>query len=170
MKSIKKIVAVIIILELSFLWLLYFLDKDISKYAIYIFNNYGLHEIVSIIPWFSILITGIWMIFTLIKLIREKDRKKYCIYFVSLIILFGIQTSYIQSKSDVIVTSEIAEVISVNDTSDCVVINCKGEEIELNCPELVGHLLEEGKEYFFTYECKESNTIQGDLYTVTLLK
>lgn len=167
-KNLSK--KIIILLIGCILWICHLFDDKLSRYGMYICNNYRLHEIVSIIPQLCVVITAIWFIYNISIILRKKEMKDYIFFSFILLILLATQICYLRSTSKSMVTTEIADIVSINSNGDTVFVNKSNKEMTLQCPEVVKNLLEEDKKYLITYEWRKSNPNKGKLNSAILTK
>lgn len=160
----KNKILFIIITGIIF-WILYLGDSEMSRYGIYTIFSYNTHELLSVVPFLSIFITAIWLIFFTIKIIRKRDIKSYNLMFVLLIVLLIFQAMYMSDKGQTITTSFVSNIDKIN--GNTIVIDTDEHDLKLYCPQIVlGLLKTDGTEYLITYEWNKQNPENGELAIV----
>ena len=159
--------GVLIIIIGIILWMAYLYDSDMSRYGIYTIFSYNTHELLSIIPLLSIIITGVWILYLVIKFIREKSIKSHKLFCIFLIVLFIGQTMYIINRNQTVTTSFVTSIDRINTDKMEIVINTDKYDLALDCPMIVLDLLKtDGTEYGITYEWNKKNPSYGKLCIV----
>ena len=159
--------GVLIIIIGIILWMAYLYDSDMSRYGIYTIFSYNTHELLSIIPLLSIIITGVWILYLAIKFIREKIIKSHKLFCIFLIVLFIGQTMYIINRNQTVTTSFVTSIDRINTDKMEIVINTDKYDLALDCPMIVLDLLKtDGTEYGITYEWNKKNPSYGKLCIV----
>jgi glucan phosphoethanolaminetransferase (alkaline phosphatase superfamily) len=163
----EKSKGVLIIIIGIILWMAYLYDSDMSRYGIYTFFSYNTHEVLSIIPLLSIIITGVLILSLVTKIIREKSIKSHKFFCILLIVLFISQTMYIINKNQTVTTSFVTSINRINIDKMEIVINTDKYDLTLDCPMIVLDLLKtDGTEYGITYEWNKKNPSYGKLCIV----
>lgn len=143
------------------LWIIYIFEKEMSNYGIYTLVNYNVHEILSIIPFFCILVTIAW-IFILIKdSIKHKKFKPHIAMLLLLSVSLLFQGNYVVSQSNIASTSTVARVVNIDSQKEEIVINNELGEIVLACPMTIFILLEVDKEYLISYLHEKEKPSKG---------
>lgn len=165
MKGKNKSVLIIII-GIIF-WMAYFYDSDMSRYGIYTIFSYKTHEVLSAIPLLSFIITVVWLISLVIKIIREKSIKSHMLFCILMIVLFISQMMYMLNKNQTVTTSFVTSIDRINKDKMEIVIDTDKYDLTLDCPMLVLDLLKtDGTEYGITYEWNKKNPSYGKLCIV----
>ncbi len=133
----EKIITALALIIGLILWILYLCDSEMSRYGIYTIFSYNTHEIMALIPFLGIIITAIWFIYKLIKILKEKNIKSHLLLVILLIALCVIQTKYILNTSQKVVTSFVTSVERIETDKMSIVINSNGNDLTLECPQVV---------------------------------
>jgi glucan phosphoethanolaminetransferase (alkaline phosphatase superfamily) len=156
----------IIIIGIIF-WMAYLYDSDMSRYGIYTIFSYNTHEVLSGIPLLSIIITGVWLLSLVVKIIRGKIIKSHKIFCILLIVLFITQMMYMLNKNQTVTTSLVASIDRINRDKMEIAIDTDKYDLTLDCPMIVLNLLKtDGTEYGITYEWNKKNPSYGKLCIV----
>ncbi|MDF2544677.1 MAG: hypothetical protein K0S47_4395 [Herbinix sp.] len=159
----KIITALSLMIGLIF-WILYLCDSEMSRYGIYTIFSYKTHEMMALIPFLSIIITAIWFLYKLIKIIKEKNIKSHLFLVILLFVLCTAQTNYILNESQTVVTSFVTSVERIETDKMLIVINSNGNDLILECPQVVLEVFKtDGTEYGITYEWNKRNPNHGKL-------
>lgn len=159
----KIITALILIIGLIF-WILFLCDSEMSRYGIYTIFSFNTHEIMALIPFLGIIITAIWFMYKLVKIIKEKNVKSHIFLVILLFVLCAAQTKYIFNTSQTVVTSFITSVERIETDKMSIVVNSNGNELTLECPQVVLEMFKtDGTKYGITYEWNKRNPNHGKL-------
>lgn len=104
----KKYLSVIIGLIGICLWIIYIFEKEMSNYGIYTLVNYNVHEILSIVPFFCILVTIAWLYILIKDSIKHKKNKPHIAMLLLLSVALLFQGNYVVSQSNTASTSTVA--------------------------------------------------------------
>jgi len=159
------ITALTIIIGLI-LWILYLCDSEMARYGIYTIFSYNTHEMMALIPFLGIIITAIWFLYKLIKIIKEKNIKSHLFSVLLLFLLCAVQTKYILNTSQTVVTSFVTSVERIESDKMLIVIDSIGNDLTLECPQVVLEMFKtDGTKYCITYEWNKRNPNHGKLCT-----
>jgi hypothetical protein len=160
----EKFITALSIIIGVFLWMIYLFDAEMSRYGIYTIFSYRTHEMMSIIPFVCIIITAIWLLAVVIKVIKEKNIKSHLILGIILLVFFVVQTKYIYNAFQTVSTSFVTSIERIESDKMSIVINSNGNELTLECPQIVLEVFKtDGTEYGITYEWNKSNPNHGKL-------
>jgi len=138
-----------------------------SRYGIYTIFSYNIHEIFGIIPLLSIIITAIWLISLISKIIKEKNLKPYVLLTTLLLVLCIGQTMYLSNRSQTVSTSFVTTIDKINRDKMEIIIKTDRYDLTLDCPMIVLDVLKtDGTEYGITYEWNKNNPSYGKLCIV----
>lgn len=151
------------------LWIVFLFEREMANYGIYTLVSYRTHEILSIVPLVCILITTIWFIILIVKIIKGKTFKKNIVFLSILLIVLLLQIGYVSSQENQISISTVAYVVSIDPTKGEIIINTSGEQISLKCPMTIYELLEINKEYLITYQSKKDKLTDGNVNLIQLI-
>lgn len=164
-KVINKILLVIIV---ALLWSIYMIDNKISKYDIYFFDNYNVHEIISLVPYLIILLTIVLLILFYYTNIKRAVTKKNLLIFIFILFLLIYQIYSILTPPYKTVVTTIADIKNINNTTNYLTIIQDGQEIEIHFPDFMREMIEENRKYFIIYETSNKNHSSGTLYKISL--
>lgn len=157
---------VLLIIGMIF-WMAYLYDQDMSRYGIYTLFNFNTHEVLSMIPLVSIVITAIWIVYLLIESFRERKIKSHKIFCIIFIVLFITQTMYIKKLYQTFTTTIYTSISKINKGTMEIIIDTDDYDLTLDCPMIVLDLLKtDGTEYGIQYEFNEKNPSYGKLSIV----
>lgn len=160
----EKIITALTLIIGLILWILYLCDSEMSRYGIYTIFSYNIHEMMALIPFLGIIITAIWFLYRLIKIIKEKNIKSHLFLVILLFVLCTVQTKYVLNTSQSVVTSFITSVERIETDKMSIVINSNGKDLILECPQVVLEVFKtDGTEYGITYEWNKRNPNHGKL-------
>ena len=160
----EKFITALSIIIGVLLWMIYLFDAEMSRYGIYTIFNYRTHEMMGIIPFVCIIVTVIWLLTVVIKVIKEKNKRPHLILGIILLVFFGVQTKYIYNAFQTVSTSFVTSIERIESDKMSIVINSNGNELTLECPQIVLEVFKtDGTEYGITYEWNKSNPNYGKL-------
>lgn len=160
----EKNKSVLILIIGIIFWMAYLYDSDMSRYGIYTIFSFNAHEVISVIPSLSIIITAVWILALITKIIRGKSIKSHKFLCILLIVLFIPQTMYILNKSQTVTTTFLTSIDRINRDKMEIVINTYKYDLTLDCPMIVLDLLKtDGTKYGITYEWNKKNPSYGKL-------
>lgn len=163
----EKNIRVLVLLTGLIFWILYLCDSEMSRYGIYTIFSYNTHEIMSAIPLLSIIITAVWLVSLVLKMIREKNIKPHMFLGVLLFVLCIGQTMYLFNKYETVTTSFVTNIDRINKDKMEIVIDTDEYHLTLDCPMIVLDVLKtDGTEYGITYEWNRKNPSYGKLCIV----
>ncbi len=110
----------------EYIWLIYLSDYEMSRYGIYTIFSYNLHEVLGLIPFLSIFITIIWLLFTIVKGIKEKGKKSNWGLGLILLALCIIQILFIKNQYQTWSTSCVTSVKRIQESKMEITINQNG--------------------------------------------
>lgn len=165
-RKIKIIISLIGIL----LWTIYLCDGEMSRYGIYTIFSYHMHELMGLIPLLSIILTVGWLIFFIVKCMKQKSMKSHQVVFLTLLAICVIQFLFIKTRYQAVTTSCVTAVKSIQENKMEITINKDSSDITLDCPMLVLYMIKaDGTEYGITYEWNKSNPDHGKLCMIQAL-
>lgn len=160
-------IGILIILIGLIFWIFYLFDSEMSRYGIYTMFSYRTHELLSGVPLLCLIITICWLIFILASIVRKTYYKSNVFLHILLLVLFFAQINYIHSQSQIINTSCITGIESMDKQNFTMVINSGDKSITLEYPMLLQDFLKtDGTEYGITYEWSRANPNSGKLTMV----
>lgn len=163
----EKKTSVIIIMTGLILWILYLSDAEMSRYGIYTIFSYSTHEIMSVIPFLGIIITVVWLLSLISKMIKEKNIKQHILLITILLVLCISQTIYIYNRSQTVTTSFVTTIDGIDPDHMEIITHNDGNDLRLYCPQIVLDALKtDGTEYGITYEWNKKNPGHGKLCIV----
>ncbi len=166
---IRFLIQIILLLLGVCLWIIYIFQEEMARYGMYTVVGYRMHEIFNFMPECCMLTTVLWLCYLLKRLIRRRSIKPDALFAVILIGALVLQGDYIEQKYDTHSTTLlIAEVVSVyNRHNEIVVRDIEGNEITLECPQLVKRMLAKGgQKYTITYEWQNDDPYHGVLCAI----
>lgn len=147
------------------LWIIYLFEKEMSNYGIYSLVDYNVHEILSLVPLMSILVTMIWLLMLIKESLKHKNNKPYIALFILSIALF-FQGNYLLSQYNQVSRSTVARVINIDSQKEEISISSDLGEAILDCPMTIFTLLEADKEYLISYLHEKENPNKGKVNLV----
>jgi hypothetical protein len=160
----EKNITIFSIIIGCFLWILYICDAEMSRYGIYTIFSYRTHEMMALIPFLGIIITAIWFLYKVIKIIKEKNIKKHLFLSILLFFFCIAQTKYIFDRAETVSTSFVTSIERIESDKMSIIINSNGNELTLECPQIVLEVFKtDGTEYGITYEWNKRNPNHGKL-------
>lgn len=152
------------------LWIIYLFEKEMSNYGIYSLVSYNTHEILSMVPLLSLVVTFIWLILIIKTSITKHEIKSNMIVLIILSALLVIQGGYIQSQSKMVSTSTVAKVTDINPQEETVTIDNALGVVVLECPMVIFKLLEIDQTYLITYQHKKDNKTSGKVNLMQVIE
>ena len=170
----KQSTRIIILLSGLCLWIFYIFQEEMANYGIYTLVNYSLHEIASLIPYLSIVLTTAWAIYLLTCIAKKKLDQSDKFFAAVLFVLVILQGCYLHHVSNIYTTTILVTVESINERQGEIVAvavdgyDGAGRKIVLKTPMLAYNLIEtDGQIYYITYGHHKSNPTEGILYMVS---
>lgn len=170
----KQSKRIIILLSGLCLWTFFIFQEEMAHYGIYTLVSYSLHEVASLIPFFSIGITAAWAVYLLTCIVKKESDQSDKIFAAVLLTLAILQGCYLHHVSSICTTTAIVTIESINEQQgEIVAVGVDGyagagHRIVLKAPMLVYHMMEtDGQTYCITYGHSEDNPAEGILYMVS---
>lgn len=160
----EKNKSILILIIGIIVWMAYLYDSDMSRYGMYTIFSFNAHEVISVIPSLSIIITAVWILALVTKIIRGKSIKSHKFFCILLIALLIPQTMYITNKKQTVTTSFITSIDRINRNKMKIVVKTDKCDLTLDCPMIVLDLLKtDGTKYGITYEWNKKDPSYGKL-------
>lgn len=172
-KNSKRIIGVLVILVF---WVFFLFQEEMAFYGIYSLINYNVHEASTIIPYLCLAVIFIWIVDTIIRIIKRKSDKKDKYFAVVLVVLLILNIGYFYNQIQYATTTTVATVECVDLENNTITIKNHIDEnnenmIVLDSPELVINMVEiKSQIYTVTYQHKIDNFNEGKLSMIKLLQ
>lgn len=168
----KRWIMVHVIIIGVLLWGFYIIQEEFAKYGMYQLISYRMHEISSIIPLLSILVTILCMGYQIWHWIKKKSDKTDKLFLLVLLLCFCLQIGYFQKQSDMVYTDAICTIEEVYETEERIVVTIEGreEKLELKSPMIVnGMLVEKEQKYLISFIWNKNHPNEGELYMISIV-
>lgn len=171
-KTAKRIIGILVILVL---WVFFLFQEEMAFYGIYSLINYNVHELSSFIPYICLVVTFLWIVVTVVRMIKKKSDKKDKYFVVILIVLLMLHIGYLYNQIQYASTTTVVTAQSVDLEKSTITVVNETEYgdyiIELDAPELVINMVEfNDQKYVVTYQHKIDNINEGKLSAIKLLQ
>lgn len=171
-KTAKRVIGILVML---LLWVFFIFQEEMAFYGIYSLINYSVHEISTIIPYLCMAVIFVWLIATIIRMIKKQADKNDKIFVVILIAFLVMHMGFFYNQIQTATTTTVVTVESVDLQNGTITVSNETEydnyTIELDAPEFVINMVEvNNQKYIVTYQHKLENTNEGKLSTIKLLQ
>lgn len=171
-KTAKRVIGILVML---LLWVFFIFQEEMAFYGIYSLINYSVHEISTFIPYLCMAVIFVWLIATIIRMIKKQADKNDKIFVVVLIAFLVIHMGFFYNQIQNATTTTVVTVESVDLQKGTITVSNETEydnyTIELDAPELVINMVEiNDQKYIVTYQHKLENINKGKLSTIKLLQ
>lgn len=171
-KTAKRVIGILVML---LLWVFFIMQEEMAFYGIYSLINYSVHEISTFIPYLCMAVIFVWLIATIIRMIKKQADKNDKIFVVVLIAFLVIHMGFFYNQIQNATTTTVVTVESVDLQKGTITVSNETEydnyTIELDAPELVINMVEiNDQKYIVTYQHKLENINEGKLSTIKLLQ
>lgn len=171
-KTAKRVIGILVML---LLWVFFIFQEEMAFYGIYSLINYSVHEISTFIPYLCMAVIFVWLIATIIRMIKKQADKNDKIFVVVLIAFLVIHMGFFYNQIQNATTTTVVTVESVDLQKGTITVSNETEydnyTIELDAPELVINMVEiNDQKYIVTYQHKLENINEGKLSTIKLLQ
>lgn len=171
-KTAKRVIGILVML---LLWVFFIFQEEMAFYGIYSLINYSVHEISTIIPYLCMAVIFVWLIATIIRMIKKQADKNDKIFVVILIAFLVMHMGFFYNQIQTATTTTVVTVESVDLQKGTITVSNETEydnyTIELDAPEFVINMVEvNNQKYIVTYQHKLENTNEGKLSTIKLLQ
>lgn len=171
-KTAKRVIGILVML---LLWVFFIFQEEMAFYGIYSLINYSVHEISTFIPYLCMAVIFVWLIATIIRMIKKQADKNDKIFVVVLIAFLVIHMGFFYNQIQNATTTTVVIVESVDLQKGTITVSNETEydnyTIELDAPELVINMVEiNDQKYIVTYQHKLENINEGKLSTIKLLQ
>lgn len=171
-KTAKRVIGILVML---LLWVFFIFQEEMAFYGIYSLINYSVHEISTFIPYLCMAVIFVWLIATIIRMIKKQADKNDKIFVVVLIAFLVIHMGFFYNQIQNATTTSVVTVESVDLQKGTITVSNETEydnyTIELDAPELVINMVEiNDQKYIVTYQHKLENINEGKLSTIKLLQ
>lgn len=169
-KTAKRIIGILVIL---LLWVFFICQEEMAFYGIYSLISYSVHEISTFIPYLCISAIFVWLIVTIIRMIKKQSDNKDKIFVVVLIAFLVMHIGFFYNQFQTATITTVVTVESVDLQKGTITVSNETEygnyTIELDAPELVVNMVETNdRKYIVTYQHKYENINEGKLSTIKL--
>lgn len=171
-KTAKRVIGILVML---LLWVFFIFQEEMAFYGIYSIINYSVHEISTFIPYLCMAAIFVWLIATIIRLIKKQSDKNDKIFVVVLIAFLVLHMGFFYNQIQTATTTTVVTVESVDLQKGTITVSNETEydnyTIDLEAPELVINMVEiNDQKYIVTYQHKLENINEGKLSTIKLLQ
>lgn len=171
-KTAKRVIGILVML---LLWVFFIFQEEMAFYGIYSLINYSVHEISTFIPYLCMAVIFVWLIATIIRMIKKQADKNDKIFVVVLIAFLVMHMGFFYNQIQNATTTSVVTVESVDLQKGTITVSNETEydnyTIELDAPELVINMVEiNDQKYIVTYQHKLENINEGKLSTIKLLQ
>lgn len=171
-KTAKRVIGILVML---LLWVFFIFQEEMAFYGIYSLINYSVHEISTFIPYLCMAVIFVWLIATIIRMIKKQADKNDKIFVVVLIAFLVMHMGFFYNQIQNATTTTVVTVESVDLQKGTITVSNETEydnyTIELDAPELVINMVEiNDQKYIVTYQHKLENINEGKLSTIKLLQ
>ena len=171
-KTAKRVIGLLVML---LLWVFFIFQEEMAFYGIYSLINYSVHEISTFIPYLCMAVIFVWLIATIIRMIKKQADKNDKIFVVVLIAFLVMHMGFFYNQIQNATTTTVVTVESVDLQKGTITVSNETEydnyTIELDAPELVINMVEiNDQKYIVTYQHKLENINEGKLSTIKLLQ
>ena len=169
----KRRIMIYILIIGILLWGFYIIQEEFAKYGMYQLISYRVHEISSVIPLLSILITSLCVGYLLWSWIKKNSDKTDKILLLTFVLCFCLQVGYFQKQSTMVYTDAICTIEEVYETEERIVVTIDGreEKLELKSPMIVnGMLVEKKQKYLISFVWNKNRPNEGELYMISIVK
>lgn len=171
-KTAKRVIGILVMI---LLWVFFIFQEEMAFYGIYSLINYSVHEISTFIPYLCMAVIFVWLIATIIRMIKKQADKNDRIFAVVLIAFLVMHMGFFYNQIQNATTTTVVTVESVDLQKGTITVSNETEydnyTIELDAPELVINMVEiNDQKYIVTYQHKLENINEGKLSTIKLLQ
>ncbi len=152
------------------LWVVYIFENEMSRYGIYTLVDYGIHEILSIVPFICVIANIVFISNIVRDMIKNKRIYSNIVVTILLSITLLLQVQFFIEKFNTITIIAITQVISVDADKEEITISSGNKDIVLTCPMPILKLLEVDGEYLITYETTNESSNKGNVNQIQIIK
>ncbi len=169
-KQSKRIIA---LLSGACLWIFFLFQMEMANFGLYTLVSYSLHEIASLIPYLSIVLTAAWAVYPLRCIAKKRSDRSDQLFAALLLVLVILQGCYLHHVSAIRTSTLLVTVESIDEQKgEIVAVGVDGytgaeHKIVLKAPMLAYHMMKtDGQTYYITYGHHKDDPTKGTLYMV----
>ena len=170
MGKVKDRITILVIGAL--VWLIYMYEEEMARYAMYPLLSYRDHEIMALVPMLGILITVVWIVRLVIRLIKKQSDKSDVPFLAVLCLVLVLQCGYLHEQYQLVYTSTIVTIEKVDTFNEIITVRILGDDqvIELKSPDVINYLLEtNGQQYGLSYTHHKNDNYHGTVDIIQLI-